>query len=42
MINNLNKGIEWIAVINDYIDLYNKLNSFYENSLVQKAGNIKT
>ncbi|KAK9997273.1 hypothetical protein SO802_021959 [Lithocarpus litseifolius] len=31
MINNLNKGITFVAVRDDYIDLYNKLNGFYEN-----------
>ena len=41
MINNLNKGIEWIAVINDYIDLYNKLNSFYENPRHRRQATLK-
>ncbi|KAF3958563.1 hypothetical protein CMV_016539 [Castanea mollissima] len=30
MINNLNNGITWITTRKDYIDLYKKLNSFYE------------
>ncbi|KAK7825033.1 upf0481 protein, partial [Quercus suber] len=41
MINNLNKGIEWIAVRNDYIDLYNKLNSFYENHWHRRQATLK-
>ncbi|KAK7837839.1 hypothetical protein CFP56_020700 [Quercus suber] len=41
MINNLNKGIEWIVVRNDYIDLYNKLNSFYENPWHRRQATLK-
>ena len=41
MINNLNKGIKWIAVRNDYIDLYNNLNSFYENSWHKRQATLK-
>ncbi|KAK4566664.1 hypothetical protein RGQ29_002791 [Quercus rubra] len=31
MINNLNNGIECLTLREDYIDLYKKLHSFYEN-----------
>ena len=31
MINNINKGIGWVIVNNDYINLCKELNSFYEN-----------
>ena len=41
MINNLNKGIEWLAVRNDYIDLYSKLNSFYENHWHKRQATLK-
>ena len=41
MINNLNKGIEWLAVRNDYIDLYSKLNSFYENPWHKRQATLK-
>ncbi|XP_050258854.1 UPF0481 protein At3g47200-like [Quercus robur] len=30
MVNNLNKGIIWVTKRDDYIDLYNELNSFYD------------
>ena len=41
LINNLNKGIEWLAVRNDYIDLYSKLNSFYENPWHKRQATLK-
>ena len=41
MINNLNKGIEWIAVRNDYIHLYSELNGFYENPWHKRQATLK-
>ncbi|KAK9997271.1 hypothetical protein SO802_021957 [Lithocarpus litseifolius] len=41
MINNLNKGITWMTVRHDYIDIYNKLNSFYENPWHKRKATLK-
>ena len=41
MINNLNKGIIWMTVRLDYIDIYNKLNSFYENPWHKRKATLK-
>ena len=41
MINYLNKGIIWMTVRLDYIDIYNKLNSFYENPWHKRKATLK-
>ena len=41
MINNINKGIGWVTVNNDYINLCKELNSFYENPWHRRKATLK-
>nr|XP_023881610.1 putative UPF0481 protein At3g02645 [Quercus suber]POE74070.1 upf0481 protein [Quercus suber] len=41
MINNLNKGIGWATMRDDYINLCKDLNSFYENPWHQRKATLK-
>ena len=41
MINNLNKGIVWATLRDDYINLCNELNSFYENPWHRRKATLK-